>query len=50
MDLNSEIELELKQKVASLVGFADISGLPAEVRSGLNYAISIAVAARCGDN
>jgi epoxyqueuosine reductase len=42
--LNSEIELELKQKGASLVGFADISGLPTEARSGLNYAISIAVA------
>ncbi len=44
MGLNLEIESELKQKGASLVGFADISGLPAEVRGGLNYAISIAVA------
>jgi len=42
--LNREIESELIAAGASLVGFADISELPAASRDGLPLAISIAVA------
>lgn len=34
----------LQQEGASAVGYADISSLPAEIRYGLNYAVSIAAA------
>lgn len=42
--LNSQIESRLISAGASLVGFADISGLPAEARGDMEFAISIAVA------
>ena len=42
--LNQEIELELIAAGASMVGFADLSELPAEARAGMQSAISIAVA------
>ncbi len=43
-ELNQEIESKLFAAGASLVGFADISELPAAARRGLPSAISIAVA------
>jgi epoxyqueuosine reductase QueG len=42
--LNLEIEAKLKESGASLVGFADISNLPADIRDSMTSAISIAVA------
>jgi epoxyqueuosine reductase len=42
--LNSQIESRLIEAGASLVGFADISGLPASVRGEMTSAISMAVA------
>ena len=42
--LNSQIESQLVEEGASLVGFADVSGLPADVRDHMKSAISIAVA------
>ncbi len=42
--LNSQIESQLLEAGASLVGFADISSLPAEVRDDMPFGISIAVA------
>jgi len=42
--LNSEIESQLKRQGASLVGFADVSGLPAVATGSMKSAISIAVA------
>ncbi len=42
--LNSEIESRLLSQGACLVGFADISDLPADVRDSAKFAISIAVA------
>lgn len=42
--LNSAIESRLIEAGASLVGFADISNLPADVRNSMNFAIAIAVA------
>jgi len=42
--LNSQIESQLIEAGASLVGFADISGLPAAARGRMKSAISIAVA------
>ena len=42
--LNSQIESQLIEAGASLVGFADISGLPAAARGQMKSAISIAVA------
>ena len=43
-DLSRKIREALLGKGASLVGFADIHALPAEVRYSLPYAVSIAVA------
>ena len=42
--LNSEIESNLLKEGASLVGFADISGLPVRSRESMKFAVSIAVA------
>lgn len=42
--LNSRIESQLKNQGACLVGFADVSGLPAGVTGSMKSAISIAVA------
>ena len=42
--LNSEIQSQLIEAGASLVGFADISALPADVRGSMESAISIAAA------
>lgn len=42
--LNVLIENELKSAGASLVGFADLSGIAPECRSGLKYGISLAIA------
>ena len=42
--LNSEIKTKLIKAGASLVGFADISNLPADVTGSMTSAISIAVA------
>lgn len=42
--LNREIESELIAQGACLVGFADIGALPADVRGGMQFGISIAVA------
>jgi len=44
MSLNSEIESNLAKEGASLVGFADINSLPADITGAMKYAISIAVA------
>ncbi len=44
MSLNSEIESELIREGACLVGFADISQLPADVRGSMKSAVSIAAA------
>jgi epoxyqueuosine reductase len=41
--LNSEVEQKLRNDGASLVGFADVSGLPTSLTGGLPRAISIAV-------
>jgi len=41
--LNCEIEDNLRRNGADLVGFADVSGLPAELTGGLPRAISIGV-------
>lgn len=43
-DLSERLRSELTSMGASLVGFADLTGLPAEVRDGYNFAVSIAVA------
>lgn len=43
VSLNSEIKARLIEAGASLVGFADISDLPADVRGSLKYGISIAI-------
>jgi len=43
-DLNAETVRILKDRGADLVGFADVSRLPAEVTNGLPRAVSIAVA------
>ncbi|MDY0355628.1 MAG: hypothetical protein RBR19_07100 [Sedimentisphaerales bacterium] len=40
---NSEIEQRLRTKGASLVGFADVSGLPVSTTGGLPRAVSVAV-------
>ncbi|MHC4394379.1 MAG: 4Fe-4S double cluster binding domain-containing protein [Planctomycetota bacterium] len=42
--LNSEIKSELTEEGACLVGFADISNLPAEIRDSMKFAVSMAVA------
>lgn len=42
--LTSQIKSKLLKRGASLVGFADISSLPADIRNSMNFAISIAVA------
>jgi len=42
--MNLDIETKLKAAGASLVGFADISNLPVDVRDSMTSAISIAVA------
>ncbi len=42
--LNSQIESQLIEAGASLVGFADVSGLPADATGEMESAISIAVA------
>jgi epoxyqueuosine reductase len=42
--MNSEIKTKLTEAGVCLVGFADISGLPADVRCSMRFAISIAVA------
>ncbi len=42
--MNSQIESQLIEAGASLVGFADVSGLPAPARGQMESAISIAVA------
>lgn len=42
--LNSEIESILIREGASLVGFADVSNLPAENRNSMKFAVSTAVA------
>ena len=39
-----ELKKMLEARGAALVGFADLRGLPAEVREGLPFAVSIAVA------
>jgi hypothetical protein len=44
MTLNSEIKAKLIKAGACLVGFADISDLPADVTDSMTSAISIAVA------
>jgi len=41
--LNTEIEQLLKRQGAALVGFADLSDLPPDIRDGYRYGISIAV-------
>jgi epoxyqueuosine reductase len=41
--LNCEVEQKLRSAGASLVGFADVSGLPASLTGGLPRAISIGV-------
>jgi epoxyqueuosine reductase QueG len=41
--LNAEVERRLRNEGASLVGFADVSALPASITSGLPRAVSIAV-------
>jgi epoxyqueuosine reductase len=41
--LNAEIEQHLKQQGAAIIGFADLSDLPADVRDGYRCGISIAV-------
>jgi epoxyqueuosine reductase len=43
-DLNSRIKEQLLDKGASLVGFADLSEIPADKRNNMLYGISIAVA------
>jgi epoxyqueuosine reductase QueG len=42
-NLNNEISESLLHKGASMVGFADLTDLPADVRDGFKYGISIAV-------
>lgn len=42
--LNSEVKSKLIKEGASLVGFADISNLPADVRESMKFAVSMAVA------
>ena len=46
--LNSEIKSRLIKEGACLVGFADISELPAEVRHSMKFAVSMAVALDAG--
>jgi epoxyqueuosine reductase QueG len=41
--LNQEIEQSLLRQGAALVGFADLSDLPPDIRDGYRYGISIAV-------
>lgn len=43
-DLSERLRSELTSMGASLVRFADLTGLPAEVRDGYNFGISIAAA------
>ena len=43
-DLGSQIRKELLDRGASLVGFADLIEIPADVRHSMRFAISIAVA------
>ncbi len=43
-DLGTKIKDVLLAKGASLVGFADLSGIPAEIRDSMRYAVSIGVA------
>jgi epoxyqueuosine reductase len=43
MNLNEQIQTLLKEQGADLVGFADVSDLPAEMTGGLGAAVSIAV-------
>jgi epoxyqueuosine reductase QueG len=42
--LNTQIKAELIKEGASLVGFADVSKLPADLRCSMKFAISMAVA------
>ena len=42
--LNQEIKKHLLHQGATIVGFADLSDLPVDVRDGYRYGISIAVA------
>lgn len=42
--LNAQIESRLVEAGASLIGFADISGLPVTARGEMKFAVSIAVA------
>jgi epoxyqueuosine reductase QueG len=42
--LNTKIKAKLIKEGASLVGFADVRGLPADVRCSMDFGISIAVA------
>ncbi|MHC4334869.1 MAG: epoxyqueuosine reductase, partial [Planctomycetota bacterium] len=42
--LNTQIKAKLIKEGASLVGFADVRGLPADVRCSMDFGISIAVA------
>jgi epoxyqueuosine reductase QueG/predicted GNAT family acetyltransferase len=42
--LNTEIKAKLVKEGASLVGFADVSRLPADLRCSMKFAISMAVA------
>lgn len=42
-DLNNFLEAELMKRGAALVGFADLTGLPADVREGLPIGVSVAV-------
>ena len=41
--LNAEIEQHLRRQGAAIIGFADLSGLPSDVRDSYRYGISIAV-------
>jgi epoxyqueuosine reductase len=43
MNLSEQIRTVLKEQGADLVGFADVSDLPAEMTGGLSAAVSIAV-------
>ena len=42
--LSEQLKTALMEAGASLVGFADLSGLPGDQRAGFNYGISIAAA------
>jgi epoxyqueuosine reductase len=43
MDINEELRQRLREKGAGTVGFADLTGIPAQDRYGYGYGISIAV-------